>query len=131
MKNDSGLSKDQARNMLNEFVSLALDDKNSLIDVDIACDRINDVCEDLSKMLHDKNRAYGNSIFNPKRIFSQADVLTAINVRLDDKFSRIMDGDQEKKELIKENEILDIVGYLILRLVYEGWKYEGSREKKK
>lgn len=64
-------------------------------------------------VLLDKNRKYGDSAIHPKRIFSKADPIEAINVRLDDKISRLISGQADEDEDID----LDIIGYLILRRV--------------
>lgn len=59
-----------------------------------------------------KNAAYGDSAFNPVRVFSKADPLEQINVRLDDKLSRLMRGDDAG-----EDTEADLLGYLILKRV--------------
>jgi len=74
-------------------------------------------CNDIAKLLIQKNKAYGNSALNPVRIFSHANTLEQLKVRIDDKLSRIARGYPEKEEVIK-----DLIGYLILLLI--GEKYE-------
>jgi len=71
------------------------------------------VCEGVKNILLEKNRKYGDSAVNPKRIFSKADPIEQINVRLDDKMSRIMSGQQDEDEDVE----LDIIGYLVLKRV--------------
>ncbi|MCK5617053.1 hypothetical protein KAR91_85110 [Candidatus Pacearchaeota archaeon] len=68
-------------------------------------------CDDIKDMLLAKNRKYGDSAVNPCRIFSKASPLEQINVRLDDKLSRIMSGQDDEDEDVE----LDIIGYLILK----------------
>lgn len=71
------------------------------------------VCDDIAKLLIEKNRKYGDSAIHPVRIFSRSDAIEQINVRLDDKISRIksaQDDDTEDAEL-------DLLGYLILKRV--------------
>lgn len=63
----------------------------------------------LRDLLLQKNAAYGNSALDPVRIFSQADTVEQIKVRLDDKLSRIVRG-QSAGEDVEH----DILGYLIL-----------------
>ena len=63
-------------------------------------------------MLLSKNANYGNSVFDPIRVFSRADWLEAINVRCDDKLSRIARGNSAG-----EDAELDLIGYLILKRV--------------
>lgn len=69
------------------------------------------ICEEIKTFLIEKNEAYGNSVPDPIRIFSKADALEQINVRIDDKLSRIMRG----KEYGQEDTELDLIGYLILK----------------
>lgn len=61
-------------------------------------------------MLIKKNEAYGDSAANPLRVFSRADTLEALNVRIDDKLSRIARGSDDD-----EDTELDLIGYLILK----------------
>ena len=74
---------------------------------------ISGVCQDIERMLLDKNRKYGDSAINPVRIFCKLNNIEQINVRIDDKISRIkssQDDDIEDAEL-------DLIGYLILKRV--------------
>ncbi|TRO55913.1 hypothetical protein E2P64_06445 [Candidatus Bathyarchaeota archaeon] len=57
-----------------------------------------------------KNRYYGNSVLSPVRIFSKADDIEQINVRIDDKLSRIGNGAADDDE----DPIDDLLGYLVL-----------------
>jgi hypothetical protein len=72
------------------------------------------ICKGVWRMLVDKNRAYGNSVFDPVRVFSKASVDEQINVRLDDKLSRIQKGNAD---LMDEDVLLDTIGYLIIKLI--------------
>ena len=73
-------------------------------------ERIACVCDEIKKMLLEKNRKYGDSALKPIRIFSKSDRLEQIKVRLDDKFSRYINRqNDEDEDLIK-----DIIGYLVL-----------------
>jgi len=65
----------------------------------------------IREFLIEKNKAYGNSALNPIRIFSKADTKEQLNVRLDDKLSRLCRG----KEYPGDDDELDILGYLILK----------------
>jgi hypothetical protein len=72
-----------------------------------------DVCGEIQSILLEKNRKYGNSAIQPVRIFSKADPVEQIQVRIDDKLSRIkssQDDDTEDAEL-------DLIGYLVLKRV--------------
>ena len=70
-------------------------------------------CEEVKELLIEKNRKYGDSALNPQRIFSNADPMAQIDVRLDDKLSRIASGQADEDEDV----YLDLTGYLILRMV--------------
>lgn len=73
---------------------------------------IEDMCLEIATLLIGKNRAYGNSIFDPMRVFSKASWEEAVNVRCDDKLSRLARG-----EAAGEDAELDLIGYLILKRV--------------
>ena len=70
-------------------------------------------CEALKVLLLEKNRKYGDSAINPTRLFSKASPVEQINVRLDDKISRIKSSQSDEDEDVE----LDILGYLILKRV--------------
>jgi hypothetical protein len=73
---------------------------------------ITEVCQEICEMLVAKNRAYGNSALDPVRIFSKADPDEQLNVRIDDKLSRLVRG-----TAAGEDVELDLIGYLILKRV--------------
>lgn len=64
----------------------------------------------VSRMLAEKNRAYGNSAGEPLRVFSRAGREEAIRVRIDDKLSRVARGSVYGDE----DTIKDLVGYFAL-----------------
>ena len=68
----------------------------------------------VAELLIEKNKKYGNSAIQPKRIFSKADTIEQINVRIDDKISRIANQQTNEDEDVE----LDLIGYLILKKVY-------------
>jgi len=70
------------------------------------CDRIKD-------MLLQKNRKYGDSAIHPVRCFSKASPIEQINIRLDDKISRLMSGQADEDEDVED----DLMGYLVLKKV--------------
>lgn len=74
---------------------------------------IRKVCDDIAELLITKNRKYGNSALCPTRIFSKASPLEQINVRIDDKLSRIKNQQEDEDEDVEK----DMVGYLILKMV--------------
>lgn len=75
---------------------------------------IRKMCNDLADFLVEKNKAYGNSAIDPISIFAN-DVgkLTQIDVRIDDKLSRMSRGNEYRGE----DTIKDLTGYLILRMI--------------
>lgn len=69
------------------------------------------VCDGLRDMLLEKNRNYGDSALNPIRIWSKADPVEGINIRLDDKISRLVRGQAAGEDVER-----DLAGYLILKM---------------
>ena len=74
---------------------------------------ISDTCDEIKEILLDKNRKYGDSTLSPKRIFSKASPIEQINVRIDDKLSRIKSAQGDDSE----DAETDLLGYLILKKV--------------
>ena len=72
---------------------------------------IDKVCKEIRDMLIAKNKSYGDSAADPVRIFSKAEPIEQINVRIDDKLSRLMRGHEHPGD----DTVLDLIGYLILR----------------
>lgn len=66
-------------------------------------------CDEIKSLLLEKNRAYGDSALAPLRIFSKADPVEQIRVRIDDKLSRLGRGTD-----CGEDVVLDLLGYLVL-----------------
>jgi hypothetical protein len=67
----------------------------------------------IADMLISKNKKYGNSALKPMRVFSKMNTLEQINVRIDDKLSRIANRKNDEDE----DPELDLIGYLILRRI--------------
>ncbi|MFO8013871.1 MAG: hypothetical protein R6X20_11280 [Phycisphaerae bacterium] len=74
---------------------------------------IAEVCDEVKTVLLEKNASYGNSALEPLRIFSRAEPVEQLNVRIDDKLSRIARG----SEYAGDDTELDLIGYLVLRRV--------------
>ena len=74
---------------------------------------IHKVCDDIAELLITKNRKYGNSALQPSRIFSKASPIEQINVRIDDKLSRIKNQQEDEDEDV----LFDLLGYLVLKKV--------------
>lgn len=84
---------------------------------------IENVCDEIKDLLLKKNKAYGNSALEPKRIFATSSPQEQIAVRIDDKLSRIQNlnsfkdintGDESLRDTKR-----DLIGYLILEMVAE------------
>lgn len=75
---------------------------------------ISQTCREIETLLLAKNRDYGNSALAPMRIFSRADTIEQLNIRIDDKLSRIVN---RVNKTIAEDTELDLIGYLILRRI--------------
>ncbi len=73
--------------------------------------QIIETCDDICKMLIEKNAKYGNSALEPVRVFSKASTTEQLLVRIDDKLSRIKTTGMEAPD---EDTLNDLIGYLIL-----------------
>lgn len=69
--------------------------------------------ERLTELLVERNQRYGDSALDPVRLFSKADPVEQLLVRIDDKLSRIARGDA----LEDEDTLYDLAGYLVLLIV--------------
>lgn len=72
--------------------------------------RIQEVTKQVSDLLIAKNKSYGDSALYPIRVFSKADTVEQLLVRIDDKLSRIKNG----HDWPGDNDIEDLIGYLVL-----------------
>jgi NRPS condensation-like uncharacterized protein len=72
--------------------------------------QVTEITDDIKDLLIEKNKSYGNSALEPIRIFSKADSVEQIKVRIDDKLNRLKQG----YEYGEEDTINDLIGYLIL-----------------
>jgi hypothetical protein len=70
------------------------------------------VCDQIKALLLEKNKKYGDSALDPSRIFSKANPIEQLLVRIDDKLNRIQKG----AGLLANDEdiIQDLIGYLVL-----------------
>jgi hypothetical protein len=75
--------------------------------------RIDFVMDEIKEMLISKNRAYGDSALDPVRVFSKAETIEQLYVRIDDKLSRVKRG----HEYPGDDTVLDLIGYLVLLLI--------------
>lgn len=76
---------------------------------------IANVCDEIKGILLSKNLKYGDAALNPIRVFSKANTLEQLNVRIDDKINRIMNRRDDEDE----DPELDLIGYLILKRAHK------------
>ena len=76
------------------------------------------VCLNLANFVIEKNMRYGNSALSPLRIFCKGEkpISDSILERMDDKLSRIKNSDK-----LRKNDVVDLMGYLVLLCVKNGW----------
>lgn len=79
--------------------------------------KLSDVLDGMKSLLLYKNRKYGDSAINPKKIFYKGDSTNSILIRLDDKLGRVMSNTDDKPRV---NDVADIIGYCTLLLVSMG-----------
>ena len=85
------------------------------------------VVKNVAEILVDKNRKYGNAALQPKRIFSRSNLIEQLNIRIDDKLSRIANQQEDEDE----DAELDLVGYLILKRVCKNLQEKTEKSKEK
>lgn len=79
--------------------------------------KISNIMDSMKDLLLYKNRKYGDSAINPKKIFYKGDSTNSILIRLDDKIGRVMSNTEEKPRV---NDVADIIGYCTLLLISMG-----------
>ena len=67
-------------------------------------------CDNIKRLLLEKNISYGDSFSSPINIFSKATATEQLAIRIDDKLNRLAKGSGYGDE----DTILDLIGYLIL-----------------
>jgi len=77
------------------------------------------ICDELKEFLLEKNKSYGNAVGDPIGIFAKNTALEQINVRIDDKLSRIKRG----HEYGNDDTELDLIGYLIIKRAFQRMKH--------
>lgn len=79
-------------------------------------EQIVETAKNLTELLLEKNRRYGDSALKPAHIFNKEDAATSIYARLDDKLGRIANSPD-----VRKNDVADLMGYLVLLCVARGW----------
>ena len=69
------------------------------------------VVKQMTDLLKEKNKAYGNSALNPTNIFSKLNASESLCARIDDKIARIRNKGINDKT---EDTVDDLIGYLLL-----------------
>lgn len=82
------------------------------------------VCDEIKELLLAKNKAYGDSALDPIRVFSSADPIEQLKVRIDDKISRISRGKDTAP--VPEDTLRDLIGYLVLLVIAQ--EHRGTEE---
>lgn len=82
-------------------------------------DDIRAVCDEIREFLVKKNEQYGNSAIDPVRIFSKASTEEQLKVRIDDKISRLVRGNDSVES--DSDVVNDLIGYFIM------WKVSSRR----
>lgn len=96
----------------NDYKNVRIHEGTDLTDTQ---NKIKNLCDKISEILIYKNKMYGNSILEPKQIFYKGGYVDNILMRLDDKVGRI--ANTTGGNPIRVNDIVDIIGYLILLLI--------------
>jgi hypothetical protein len=88
-------------------------DSNKLV----SSTRIIQVFDEVKRMVVAKNQAYGDSVFEPMRVFYKGGAQPAdlIRIRMDDKISRLIQGSEGIEN--DEDVIKDLMGYCAILLV--------------
>lgn len=81
-----------------------------------SAEKIAAICDGMKALLLEKNARYGDSALNPIKVFSRLNPAEGIRIRLDDKLSRVKNGDN-----LRKNDTADLIGYLVLLCAAEGW----------
>tara|TARA_X000001382_G_scaffold99104_2_gene73578 strand:+ start:1597 stop:1884 length:288 start_codon:yes stop_codon:yes gene_type:complete len=76
-------------------------------------EKIRKKCNQIRDLLIEKNKSYGNSVFDRGVLF-EVDPMYAIQARINDKLNRI----KSKETYMSENDLMDLTGYLILLQVH-------------
>lgn len=110
---------DQNRSMPGKPMNLVKCQESKEFQIELSRD-----IDEIYSMLVEKNASYGNSALDPIRVFSKADSMEQILVRIDDKLSRIKRGSSYPGD----NDVKDLIGYFFLFLQAERKAKQVSEE---
>ena len=88
--------------------------------------RIRGKCLEIAEVLATKNASYGDSALKPLGIFASGDPVANLAARIDDKLARV----KHAPGAFGENEIVDLIGYLVLLLLAREDKAQRAKETK-
>jgi hypothetical protein len=89
--------------------------------------KIEEKCFEITKMLLEKNKSYGNSIATPINVFSNLDPIQQVELRIDDKLKRIRSNSEGTDHQFKhEDSVKDLIGYLILYEILKDIKIDNT-----
>jgi hypothetical protein len=74
-------------------------------------EKLDIIVKNVTDLLKEKNKAYGDSALNPAGIFSKLNATEALCARIDDKIMRIKNKGINDKT---EDTVNDLIGYLLL-----------------
>jgi len=96
---------------VNRNIDVTLEEDNEDFHDKVFDELLSRIVENITNLLKEKNKAYGNTALNPINVFSKLNAEEAICARLDDKIARI-----KNKGINDETEdtVTDIIGYLLL-----------------
>lgn len=103
-----------AKDLVNDHYSVP-----KLKDLTITQELIVEECDAVKDLLIQKNRDYGDSALQPNGVFSDADPVEGIRLRIDDKLKRIKNMRDRSMHDTTEDTVQDLIGYLILLRVAE------------
>lgn len=86
---------------------------SSMDDVTDEKPEFKETLDSINSLLEYKNKKYGNAALSPLEIFQGK---CKVGQRLDDKLARVKNSDS-----LKKNDIADLIGYLTLACVENGW----------
>lgn len=109
---EGNIVEDENEELTSTFLNKIFAASNSNDSTISSADLIKNQCDLISQMLVAKNEQYGDSVFKPMRIFSKVDATQQLRVRIDDKISRLIRGNDSIES--DEDIIDDLIGYLIL-----------------
>jgi len=76
-------------------------------------EQIKKKCDEIRDLLIEKNKSYGNAVFD-KGVLFNVDPMYAIQARINDKLNRI----KNSNTYLSDNDLMDVTGYLILLQVH-------------